>query len=265
MSPRPSRRTPRKPEPGGPASRRRAVWPLAMVLGLSGVLAWAYAHLFAGEPHGLDNTAHLAEVAFLSRAMKAGDWNWWDPSGNSGFPSGYFYQVLPQALTAALSALTGLAPLRSFQLALFLPLVLAPAATYRAVRVMGADRWVAMGAAAALPFTIAGRLIAGPGMDSARWGHGADGALSGGLFTQLWAFVALPLALAHAARWLEAGRGLASALGWGLFVGLCHPFGGIALGVAALAGASWRAAERFLRPGGAAPETPALLGRLLVL
>ena len=90
--------------------------------------------------------------------MRAGDWDWWDPSGNSGFASGYYYQVPPQALTAAVSALTGLAPLLAFQLAIFVPLLLAPVAAWRGMRVMGADPWSALGAAVALAFTTAGRL-----------------------------------------------------------------------------------------------------------
>jgi hypothetical protein len=255
-------RRPARPARPGPGA---AVPPLALLAGLVALLAWSYAHLFAGEPHGLDNTAHLAEITFLADAMRAGDWDWWNPAGNSGFASGYFYQVLPQALTAALAALTGLAPLASFQLALFLPLLLAPVAAYRAVRVMGADPWVALGAAVALPFAIGGGLLTAPGVDAARWGHGADGALLGGLFTQLWAFVAFPLALAHAARWLETGRGLAAAVGWGLFVGLCHPFAGVALGAAALAGAAWRAVAHLAGGDTAEPGLRALLGRLVAL
>jgi len=244
--------------------------PLAVLAVVVAMLAWCYAHLFAGEPHGLDNTAHLAEVTFLAQAMKAGDWNAWDPSGNSGFASGYYYQVLPQALTAAFSALTGLKPLLSFQIALFLPLILAPLAAYRAMRVLGAAPWVAVGAAVALPFTIGGDLMAGPGMDVGRWGLGADGALSGGLFTQLWAFAALPLALAYTVRWLESGEGLAPTLAWGLFVGLCHPFAGLALGVAAAAGTAWRMIQRLAHrareragPGGMVPRL-ALLALLLL-
>jgi hypothetical protein len=249
----------------------RALVPWLALGGVAALLAWCYAHLFAGEPHGLDNTAHLAEVTFLSRAIKAGDWNAWDPAANSGFASGYYYQVLPQALTAALAALTGLAPLRCFQIALFLPLVLAPFAAYRALRVLGAGSWAAVGAAIALPFTLAGNLAAGPGIDASRWGQGADGALSGGLFTQLWAFAALPLALAYAARWLESGRGLAAALALSLFVGLCHPFAGVALGLALVAGASWRAIERLLQrptttvPDASNPDVGPLIGRLALL
>ena len=61
-----------------------------------------------------------------------------------------------------------------------------------------------------------------------------------GLYTQLWAFVALPLAFTHGARWIDDGRGLGPAVAWGLFVGLCHPFAGVALGVALAAGTPWR-------------------------
>jgi hypothetical protein len=265
MPRRPSPRTSPKAKSAEPGARGPDVRVIAVLAALAAILAWAFAHLFAGEPHGLDNTAHLAEVTFLSQAMKAGDWSWWNPAGNSGFPSGYFYQVLPQALTAALSALAGLSPLVSYQLALFVPLLLVPAAAYRAMRVLGADPWVAVGAAIAVPFTIAGDLIAGPGANAARWGHGADGALLGGLFTQLWALAALPLALAHAARWLESGRGLAPALAWGLFVGLCHPFAGAALGVAAVAGAAWRVLQRLLHRDESGVGIPDLLRRLVVL
>ena len=37
--------------------------------------------------------------------MKNGDWNWWNPSSNAGFPSGYYYQVLPQAVPRVLPVL----------------------------------------------------------------------------------------------------------------------------------------------------------------
>src|SRR5258706_3516011 len=136
------------------------------------------------------------------------------------------------------------------------------------MRVMGADRAVAVGGAVAVPFCVSGQLMMGKDMDAARWGNGADGTLLGGLYTQLWAFVAFPLALAHASRWMDEGRGLAAALAWGLFVGLCHPFAGIALGVAVVARAAWRVAWRMSRrePGAWGPVLRiAVLGALMVV
>ena len=40
-------------------------------------------------------------------------------------------------------------------------------------------------------------------------------------------------------RWIDEGRGLGAAVGWGLFVGLCHPFAGVVLGVALAVGTPW--------------------------
>jgi len=247
---------------------------------LTMIVAGTYAHLFAGEPCGDDNSHHLGEIARLTEAIRNGDWDWWNPSGNSGFASGYYYQVLPQATPAAFAALFHVSPLLGFQLGIFVPLVLAPAAGYRAMRVLGAPGWVALGAAIAIPFTTGGDMMAW-GNDSARWGHGADGTLSVGLYTQLWASVAFPLAFAHTSRFLDDGRGLAPALFWGLFVGLSHPVVGVAIGVAAAVGTAWvglRWLTRYTAGPRARlegwPEVPApwwptlrlvLLGALLVI
>ncbi len=203
--------------------------PLVLLVLLITLLCWCFSPVFAGEPAGSDNSFHYGELVRLTAAIRAGDWNWWNPSGNSGFASGYYYQVLPQALPALLAAVTGLSPLVCFQLGIFVPLVLVPAAAYRAVRIAGGTSWQAMGAALAVPFAVG----------SSRWGHGADGTFTVGLYTQAWALAAFPLALAHSTNWLERKSGLASALAWGVFVGLCHPFAGVALGLALLAGVLW--------------------------
>jgi hypothetical protein len=205
--------------------------PLVLLGLITSLLGWSFAHLFAGEPAGGDNSFHYGEVTRIVAAIRAGDWNWWNPGGNSGFASGYYYQVLPQAVPALLSAALGLSPLFCFQLGIFAPLALVPAAAYRAARIVGGTSWQALGAAIAVPCAVGG----------SRWGHGADGAFTVGLYTQMWALTAFPLALAHATRWLEGRRGLASALAWGLFVGLCHPFAGVALGLALFAGWAWGA------------------------
>ena len=52
--------------------------------------------------------------------------------------------------------------------------------------------------------------------------QGADGALIGGLYTQLWALAAFPIALAFGYRWITRGTSLAGAIGWGVFVGVSH-------------------------------------------
>src|SRR4030095_13146455 len=157
--------------------------PLVLLGLITSLLGWSFARLFAGEPAGGDNSFHYGEVTRIAAAIRAGDWNWWNPGGNSGFASGYYYQVLPQAVPALLSAALGLSPLVCFQLGIFAPLALVPAAAYRAARIVGGTSWQALGAAIAVPCAVGG----------SRWGHGADGAFTVGLYTQTWALTAFPL------------------------------------------------------------------------
>lgn len=180
-----------------------------------------YAGVFRGELAGDDLTFHLAESARLADCIRHGDWDLWNPSANGGFASAYYYQVLPQFASALPAALFG-HHLFWFQLTIFLPLVLAPAAAYRGMRLMGAMPWQAAIAAFVIGFTIG----------ASRWGFGADGTFSVGLYTQTWALAAFPLALGHAVRWLVERESLAPAIAWGTFVGLCHPFGGVSLALA---------------------------------
>jgi hypothetical protein len=239
---------------GGPTrSRWRERGPLIGLAALTALCAFLYAGVFRGEPAGDDNTFHLAEIAHLARALGAGDLDWWNPSANLGFASGYYYQVLPQLVPAALAALTGGDPLFWFQLAIAAALVLAPAAAYRGARLTGATGWQALGAATAVAVCLS----------SSKWGHGPDGTFMVGLYTQTWALAAFPLALGGGVRWLETGRGLGGAVASGVFVGLCHPFAGVALGVGLAGGELVRTA---LDRDGAARRLArlALLGALLV-
>ncbi len=197
--------------------------PFAILLCI--VQLWMFAGVFRGEPVGDDLTFHMAESVRLADCIRAGDWDWWNPSANAGFASAYYYQVVPQLASAIPAALFG-HHLFWFQLSVVLPLVLAPLAAWRGMRLMGATPWQAAIAALALSFTIG----------QSRWGYGADGTFSVGLYTQTWALAAFPLALGHAIRWATAARGLGAAIAWSAFVGLCHPFAVIALGLALLVG-----------------------------
>ena len=197
---------------------------LAILTVLTGVM---YGHLFAGEIAGDDLTFHLAETTRMADCLRVWDLDLWNPSANAGYASAYYYQAIPQLVPAALAAGTGTEVLPWFQLGVWLPLVLIPAAAYRALRVMGTPAWPALGGAFAVVMAAS----------NSRWGHGADGTFSVGLYTQTWALCAFPLAMGHGVRWLRDGIGLGAATAWGLFVGLCHPFAGVALGIALAAGA----------------------------
>ena len=205
-----------------------------------------YAHLFAGEVAGDDLTFHMAESARIADCLRVGDFDFWNPSANGGFASAYYYQVVPQLVSAIPAAVFG-HHLFFFELSVFLPLVLAPAAAYRGMRLLGATPWQAAIAALAIGYT----------NGESRWGTGNAGTFQVGLYTQTWALAAFPIALGHAVRWATDARGLAPAIAWGAFVTLCHPFAGVALGVALVAG--WAAQLVLL----ATDAGLAALGRLL--
>jgi hypothetical protein len=215
-----------------------------------------YRRVFAGELAGDDNTFHWAEVVRISDGLRHGDLDWWNPSANAGFPTGYYYQLLPALAPGALAAIFG-HPLFWFQFAIWLPLVLTPAAGYRALRVLDVEPWPAFGGGLAIALTLS----------NSKWGHGADGVFAVGLFTQVSAFAAFPLALAHGLRWLRAGDHLAPAIAWGAFVGMSHPVAGMALGAAlaplAVTTAIATAAARSPRWRYPAPGSTAVWGPLV--
>jgi hypothetical protein len=188
-------------------------------------------------PRGDDLTFHLAEATRMADCIRAGDWDLWNDSANASFASAYYYQAIPQLVPALLAAITDTAVLPWFQLCVFLPLVLAPAAAYRGLRVMGTPAWPALGGALAIAMAASNN----------RWGFGADGTFSVGLYTQTWSLAAFPLALGYGVRWVRDGAGLAPATAWSVLVTLCHPFVGFAIGAALVTGAAVVAARRLAR------------------
>ncbi len=224
MSGPPSKRPPRAPE--APDAWDIAVakigeyGALPALAVLTIVMAVTYYGVFSGEIAGDDLSFHMAESRRLADCIAAGDWDFWNPSANAGYASAYYYQVIPQLASALPAAIFGHHTF-FFQLSVFLPLVLAPLAAYRGMRLMGATPWQSVTAAFVISFTIG----------QSRWGFSADGTFSVGLYTQTWALAAFPLALGHGVRWIRETSGIAPAIAWGTFVGLCHPFGGVSLGL----------------------------------
>lgn len=248
-------------------SERWQRWaPRLAVLMLTILVGAIYHRVFAGELAGDDNTFHWAEVVRIADGLRHGELDWWNSSANAGFPTGYYYQLVPALVPGALAAVFG-HPLFWFQLAVWLPLTLVPAAAYRGLRLLDVERWPAVGGALAVAFTLS----------NSKWGHGADGVFSVGLFTQVSAYAAFPLALGHGARWLRRGEHLGRAIAWGAFVGVSHPVAGMALGAVlapmaiataisvANAGPGWP----FPAPGPRAPWQPlarvAILGAALLV
>jgi len=222
----------REPGPDGPDAwdhaakwlfERGALPTLALI---TLVVAIIHGPVFGGPPLGDDLTFHMAESRRIADCLRVGDFDFWNPSANAGYASAYYYQVIPQMASALPAAIFGHL-LFWFQLTVFLPLVLAPLAAYKGMRLIGATPWQAVIAAFVVGFM----------NGESRWGTGNAGTFRVGLYTQTWALAAFPLALGYGVRWLDENKGLASALAWGAFVGLCHPFAGIAVGLAL--GAGW--------------------------
>jgi hypothetical protein len=187
-----------------------------------------HAHIFTGHTAGDDLSFHYAESARISDCLRDFDFDFWNPSANGGYASAYYYQVIPQLAAALPAAIFG-HQLFWFQLSVVLPHVLAPIMAYRGMRLLGATPWQAAVAAFCVAFM----------NGESRWGAGNAGTFNVGLYTQTWALCAFPLALGHAARWLQRGTNLAGAVAWGAFVFLCHPFAGVTLGLAVFA--AWAA------------------------
>lgn len=222
---------------------RSATWiaergPLPLLGVITVMTVFMYGIVFWGETNGDDLTFHMAESKRIADCIAMGDWDFWNPSANGGYASIYYYQAVPQLISAIPAAIFGHFSFW-FSLSLFIPHVLAPAAAYRGARLLQASPWEAVVAAGVVALT----------SGASRWGSGADGTFQVGLYTQTWALCAFPLALGYGARWLRDGHGAASATGWGTFVGLCHPFAGIALGIALFFGVAVRWFGRFAADG----------------
>ncbi|MGE5183711.1 MAG: hypothetical protein ACM31C_16680, partial [Acidobacteriota bacterium] len=208
-----------------------ALWALAA---LTIAIAALHFNVFMGEPVGDDLSFHFAESARLADCLRHGDFDFWNPSANAGYASIYYYQAIPQLASAIPAAIFG-HHLFWFQLSVWLPHVLAPAAAYRGMRLLGATPWQAVLAAFAVAFM----------NGESRWGAGNAGTFQVGLYTQTWALAAFPLALGHTARWISEGSGLAPAIAWGAFVGLCHPFAVVVMGVGLFVAVVWRLVPRL--------------------
>ncbi len=199
--------------------------PLPAVLAITLAIFVIHVKIFLGESAGDDLSFHFAESARIADCIGHGDFDFWNPSANAGFASLYYYQAIPQLASAIPAAIFG-NHLFWFQLSIVLPLVAAPACAYKGMRLLGATPWQSVAAAFCVAFM----------NGESRWGSGNAGTFRVGLYTQTWALCAFPLALGYAVRWMRDGASFAAASAWSGFVLLCHPFGGIALGVAVAVG-----------------------------
>jgi hypothetical protein len=169
---------------------------------VAAVVAWNLVNLRAltlGVAYSDDSSLHEQMVRFATAQLRAGHLplTSWFPFLGEGSPQFLHYQSLPAMLTGALGLLTG--PDVAFRWSLYLLLSLWPVSVYLSARAFGAGRPAAAASAAMAPF-----LISATGVGYEQQAYLWTGF---GVWTQLWASWALPLAWGWSWQAIRDGRG----------------------------------------------------------
>ncbi|HSZ38545.1 MAG TPA: hypothetical protein VK817_01160 [Trebonia sp.] len=209
--------------------RATAWWPWSVV---AAAVGWNLVHLRAltlSVAYGDDSTMHEQMVRFATARLRAGHLplTSWFPFLGEGSPQFLHYQSLPAMLAGAVGLLTG--PEVAFRWSLYLLLSLWPVSVYLAARAFcggtaGAGRAAAAASAAMAPF-----LVSATGVGYEQGAYVWNGF---GVWTQLWAMWALPLAWGWSWRAVRDGRGyLRAVAATALTVALHFETGYLALSV----------------------------------
>jgi ribosome-associated protein len=184
-------------------------WPWSIV---AAAVGWNLVNLRAltlGIAYGDDSSVHEQMVRFATARLRAGHLplTSWFPFLGEGSPQFLHYQSLPAILTGLAGLAVG--PDVAFRWSLYLLLSLWPVSIYLAARMFwagtaGAGRPAAAASAAMAPFLMS---VAGVGYEQVAYvwtGYG--------VWTQLWASWALPLAWGSSWRAIRDGRGYLRAI-----------------------------------------------------
>ena len=208
--------------PGG--GRTAAWWPWSIV---AAAVGWNLVNLRAltlAVTYLNDSTVHEQMVRFATAQLRAGHLPFasWFPFLGEGSPQFLHYQSLPAVLAGAVGLLTG--PDTAFRWSLYLLLSLWPVSVYLSARAFRAGRPAAAASAAMAPF-----LMSATGVGYEQVAYVWTGY---GVWTQLWASWALPLAWGWSWRAIRDGRGYFRAIGLAaLTVALHFETGYLALSV----------------------------------
>jgi hypothetical protein len=150
-----------------------------------------------------DGAMHAQMVRFARRQLDSGTMplHAWYPYLQLGSPHFQHYPSLGHTLTAGVSYLIGVD--NAFPWSVYLLLALWPLSVFLATRILGLGPWVAVAAATATPL-----IISTPGYG---YEYGSYVWAGWGVWGQLWAMVALPLAIAWSWRAVMTGRDYARA------------------------------------------------------
>ena len=193
---------------------------------------------------GDDHSSHSVAVHHLVSLLLGGDFDFFCPTFNLGFPMYLYYQPLPHLAPALLHLLSlGLIPVQAaFNLTVVLLFCAYPLAVYQGAR------WLRMGDAAALAAGALAPMVS----SSLGFGFTIDSVMGAGLYTQTFAMVLLPLSLGSMWRHLTTGRGRTTAAGLLTLVFLSHAFYGVVAGTAGVVMA-------LVRPGALRAAFPRLV------
>lgn len=151
-----------------------------------------------------DSAVHEQMVRFAATQFRSGriPLTAWFPYLGLGSPQFLHYQSLPAMLTGLIGVAVG--PNVAFRWTLYLLLSLWPVSVYLCARLFGAGRWAAAASAAMAPF-----LVSAVGLGYEQKAYVWTG---WGVWTQLWASLALPLAWGLSWRAVREGRGFLAAI-----------------------------------------------------
>lgn len=217
-------------------------------------VAWNLLNLKAeivGVPYLDDSSVHEQMVRFATDQLRAGHLplDSWFPFLGLGSPQFLHYQSLPAMVTGLFGLAVG--PNVAFRWSLYLLLSLWPVSVYLGARLLGAGRPTAAASAAMSPFLV-GTTGIGYEQHAYVW-------VGFGVWTQLWASMALPLAWGFSWRAIRHGRDLFAAVALVALTIALHFETGYWQSCRCCCG-RWSRADRS-RPGRDAPRWSALARR----
>ena len=206
----------RGPAAAEPIAGTLSAWP-AVLAGLATVFGLVVLRGELRPAQNLNDSAfHLLMVRWAEGQIHSGriPLDGWFPYLSLGSSFFHHYQSLPQTLTAAVAAATGMGAQTTYLWVIYLLLATWPVSVYLGARLLEWDRWTAGAAAAVSPL-----IVSTPGYG---FEHGSYVWQGYGVFSQLWAMWLLPLAWGLTWRAVARGRSYAAAAAAVALTIACH-------------------------------------------
>ncbi len=202
-------------------SRESYVTAILLLLTAACVLVRAGDYLSGTGPVGNDSSSHIVAISTLADYIKSGQFHFWNPNFNLGFPLAHYYQPLPYVITAFTSIVIGGpdAAVTAYKLWVCILLALTPFCYYFAFSRLGLNRYTAL-LAALFSGTISS--INDFGLSTAAYFHL-------GLYSVLFGAVFLPCAFTECIRYIRGDGRVSLAIVTLVGLYFSHSFMGTAL------------------------------------